>query len=142
MWTLWNKIYFIKTVFENFMEWSLKGGFQLMLILVPLGMHFDAVVVFVTSQTLLFWLALAILCTRPFFWPKTNNHLSKKFLSLNITWVKVGKMSKILTFKVNFLCQKGSKSFYFFFIEEYHLWSTFFGIDIFWQLQFLNHFIF
>ena len=34
-----------------------------MLILVPLGMHFDAVVVFVTSQTLLFRLALAILCT-------------------------------------------------------------------------------
>ena len=28
------------------------------------------------------------------------------------------------------------------FIEEYHLWSTFFVVDIFWQLQFLNHFIF
>ena len=38
-----------------------KRGFQLMLILVLLGMHFDAVVVFVTSQTLLFRLALAIL---------------------------------------------------------------------------------
>ena len=33
-----------------------------MLILVLLGMYFDAVVVFVTSQTLLFRLALAILC--------------------------------------------------------------------------------
>ena len=33
-----------------------------MLILVILGMYFDAVVVFVTSQTLLFRLALAILC--------------------------------------------------------------------------------
>jgi hypothetical protein len=32
-----------------------------MLILVLLGMYFDAVVVFVTSQTLLFRLALAIL---------------------------------------------------------------------------------
>ena len=31
-------------------------------ILVILGMYFDAVVVFVTSQTLLFILALAILC--------------------------------------------------------------------------------
>ena len=31
-----------------------KGGFQLMEILVLLGMYFDAVVVFVTSQTLLF----------------------------------------------------------------------------------------
>ena len=34
-----------------------------MLILVFLGMYFDAVVVFVTSQTLLFRLALTILCT-------------------------------------------------------------------------------
>ena len=33
----------------------------MMLILVLLGMYFDAVVVFVTSQTLLFRLALAIL---------------------------------------------------------------------------------
>ena len=33
-----------------------------MQILVLLGMYFDAVVVFVTSQTLLFRLALAILC--------------------------------------------------------------------------------
>ena len=34
---------------------------KLMQILVLLGMYFDAVVVFVTSQTLLFRLALAIL---------------------------------------------------------------------------------
>ena len=34
-----------------------------MQILVLLGMYFDAVVVFVTSQTLLFRLALAILCS-------------------------------------------------------------------------------
>ena len=34
-----------------------------MQILVLLGMYFAAVVVFVTSQTLLFRLALAILCT-------------------------------------------------------------------------------
>ena len=33
-----------------------------MQILVLLGMYFDAVVVFVTSQTILFRLALAILC--------------------------------------------------------------------------------
>ena len=25
MWTLWNKIYFLKTVFKNFMKWGLKG---------------------------------------------------------------------------------------------------------------------
>ena len=35
-----------------------------MLIMVLLGMDFDAVVVFDTSQTLLFRLALAILCPR------------------------------------------------------------------------------
>jgi len=29
MWTLWNKIYFIKTVFENFMKWGLKGGISI-----------------------------------------------------------------------------------------------------------------
>ena len=38
-----------------------KGRFQLMLILVLLGMYFNAVVKFVTSQTLLFRLDLAIL---------------------------------------------------------------------------------
>ena len=53
---LFSKIYFIKKVW--------KGGFQLMLILGLLGMYFDAVVVFVTSQTLLFRLALAILWYR------------------------------------------------------------------------------
>ena len=35
-----------------------------MLILVLLGIYFDAVVVFVTRQTLLFRLALAILCVQ------------------------------------------------------------------------------
>ena len=38
----------------------------MMQILVLLGMYFDAVVVFVTSQTLLFRLALAILCSSKF----------------------------------------------------------------------------
>ena len=42
--------------------WVWKGGFQLMLILGLLGMYFDAAVVFVTSQTLLLRLAVAILC--------------------------------------------------------------------------------
>ena len=40
---------------------SERGGFQLIQILVLLGMYFDAVGVFVTSQKLLFRLALAIL---------------------------------------------------------------------------------
>ena len=49
--------------------------------------------------------------TRPSFRPKTNNQLLKKFLSLAVSWVKVVKNGKILTFKVNFLCQKLSESF-------------------------------
>ena len=49
--------------------------------------------------------------TRPSFRPKTNNQPTKMVLSLVVTWVKVVKMCKILTFKVNFLCQKGSESF-------------------------------
>ena len=52
--------------------------------------------------------------TRHSFRPKTNNQPIKKFLSLAVSWVKVVKNGKILTFKVNFLCQKLSESFYFF----------------------------
>ena len=48
------KIYFIKKVW--------KAGFQLMRILGLLGISFDAAVVFVTSQTLVLRLDLAILC--------------------------------------------------------------------------------
>ena len=40
------------------------GGFQLMLILILLGMYFDAAVVFVKTFSLLLRLALAILCSR------------------------------------------------------------------------------
>ena len=29
MWTLWNKIYLMKTAFENFMKWGLKGGISI-----------------------------------------------------------------------------------------------------------------
>ena len=49
--------------------------------------------------------------SRPSFRPKTNNQPIKKFLSLAVSWVKVVKNCKILTFKVNFLCQKLSESF-------------------------------
>ena len=65
--------------------------------------------------------------TRPSFRPKTNNQPIKKFLSLLVSWVKVVKNWKTLTFKVNFLWQKWFESFYIFFIEEYHfLLLTFF----------------
>jgi hypothetical protein len=49
--------------------------------------------------------------TRPSFRSKTNNQPLKKFLSLAVSWLKVVKNCKILTFKVNFLCQKLSESF-------------------------------
>jgi hypothetical protein len=43
-------------------------------ILVLLGMYFNAVVVFVTSQTLLFRLALAILCHGQYHLPPVTNN--------------------------------------------------------------------
>ena len=49
--------------------------------------------------------------TKPSFMHKTNNQPHKKFLSLSLSWAKSVKNGKILTFKVNFLCQKISKSF-------------------------------
>ena len=59
MWTLWNKIYFIKNSFWKFYEVkSERGDFNWCWF----WSSFDAVVVFVTSQTLLFRLALAIMC--------------------------------------------------------------------------------
>ena len=49
--------------------------------------------------------------TRPSFRLKTNNQPLKKFLSFSVSWVKVVKNGKILTFKGNFLCHKLSGSF-------------------------------
>ena len=49
--------------------------------------------------------------TKPSFRPKTNNQPLKKFLNLALSWGKVVKNGKILTFKLNFLCQKLSESF-------------------------------
>ena len=46
--------------------------------------------------------------TKPSFMPRTNNQPPKKFLSLAL---KVVKNGNILTFKVNFLCQKITESF-------------------------------
>ena len=53
-------------------------GFQFMLILGLLGMYFDAAVVFVTKSSLLFKLAVAILCPE-----KGKNHaITKSKLSI------------------------------------------------------------
>ena len=47
--------------------------------------------------------------TKPSFMPKTNNQPPKKFSVLGLVEQKVAKNGKILTFKVNFLCQKISE---------------------------------
>ena len=66
----------------------------------------------------------------------------KKFLSLSVSWVKIVKNGKILTFKVNFLCQKLSESFSIFFslknliLGAHLLLLTFFGTFIFWTTSF------
>ena len=49
--------------------------------------------------------------TRPSFSPQINDQPTKKFLILAVSCVKVVENAKILTFKVNFLCQKLSESF-------------------------------
>ena len=64
--------------------------------------------------------------TRPSFMSKSNNQPLKKFSSLAVSWVKVVINCKFLTFKVNSLSQKLSKSLVIFFIEEYHFRGTFF----------------
>ena len=65
--------------------------------------------VFISMTTLL--MHTVAHSTKPSFMPKTNNQPHKKFLSLALSWAKVVKNGKILTFKVNFLCQKISESF-------------------------------
>ena len=42
---------------------------------------------------------------------KANNQPYKKFLGVEFSWVNIVKNCKILTFKVNFLCEKLSESF-------------------------------
>ena len=64
-----------------------------MQILVLLGMYFDAVVVFVTSQTLLFRLALAILWIRPILGARAE--IQKYF-----RWFLVQMKTFILAFEI------------------------------------------
>jgi hypothetical protein len=69
---------------------------------------------------------------QPSFLPK-NQMLQNGFLiSVTLRWHSGVKNHEIWTFKVNFLCQKMSESFYFFFIEEYQFRTTFFVKYIFW----------
>ena len=69
--------------------------------------------------------------TRPSLRPKINYQPLKKLLSLAVSWVKVVKNCKILTFKVNFLPQKLSEAFYIsllknIILEAHYLFVTFF----------------
>ena len=64
-----------------------------MQILVLLGMYFDAVLVFVTSQTLLFRLALAILWIRPIL--EARAEIQKYF-----RWILVQMKSLEFTFEI------------------------------------------
>ena len=64
-----------------------------------------------------------------------NQHTHRKLLNFE-NWVNgevsnVPKFDQNLTFKVNFIRQKLSEHFSFFFTEEYQFRSTFFAIDIF-----------
>ena len=68
-----------------------------MQILVLLGMYFDAVVVFVTSQILLFRLALAILCFLDHFLPSL---LGQKWYLGNDSILRVKKMYEKLIYRV------------------------------------------
>ena len=71
--------------------------------------HHDLICIACISMTSLLTHTVAH-STRHSFKPKTNNQTFKKFLSLAVSWVKVVKNCKILTFKVNFLSQKLSDS--------------------------------
>ena len=73
--------------------------------------------------------------TWPSFMLKANNLPYKKFLGLAFSWVNVVKYCKILTFKVNFLCQKLSKFFQkHFSLNNINLGAHFLLLPNFWHL--------
>ena len=98
-WPIWAWVYQNKTLVS-----SLCGG-QFVL----KSTHFLPIWINISMTTLLTHTVAHF--TRPSFRLKTNNQPLKFFLSVAVSWVKLGKNGKILTFKVNFLCQKLSKSF-------------------------------
>ena len=101
---LWNKIYLIKTAFEKFMKWGLKGGFQLMQILGLLGSYFHAVAAEVKKHLPLFKLVLAILWAVLFPFPFIiRNFIIKMtfvnhfhFMDTDVDIINVNKISGIL----------------------------------------------
>ena len=69
-----------------------------MQILELLGMYFDAVVVFVIKFSLLFRLALAILCSETIQFPKNNLlYFQDKCYELNLVKPNLSKEGKIVT---------------------------------------------
>ena len=75
------------------------------------------------------------------FWIKINCSWMKSLKFSNWCNGKLSKSAKIWPLKSIFYV-KNHLYLSVFFIEEYEFRSTFFVIDIFWQQQFLNHFIF
>ena len=72
---------------------------------------------------------------------KANNQPYKNCLGPSFNWVNIVKNCKILTFKVNFPCQKLSESFQKKFSLKNMILGAHFVIDIFWKLKFLNNYI-
>ena len=100
------------------MKWGLKGGFQLMQIMGLLGMCFDPAVAFVTSRSLFFRFALAILwrCPKP-IWIKLNSCPGQSSHQIFLSW----------SFKMSSRATSGSSCFCIFFCrnEQIHfLWNS------------------
>ena len=66
---------------------------------------------------------------------------NKKYLGLTYTCIKVVEIANFWLSKSIFYIKNYPNLSIFFFTEEYQFRSTLFVIDIFWQLQFLKHFI-
>ena len=63
---------------------------------------------------------------------------SNPYKNLEISWPKV----PIADHQRHFTKSKIIQNFLIFFIEEYYFKGTFFVIDIFWKIRFLEHFIY
>ena len=67
-----------------------------------------------------------------FIFSKKSNVQNGFLISVTLRWHSGVKKHEIWTFKVNFLRQKTTESFSFFFIEEYQFRTTFFVKYMFW----------
>ena len=103
MWTLWNKIYFIKNIFWKFYEVRSERGVS---ILALLGIYFDAVVVFVTNSSLLFRFAVAINVATGFETGTPELHFT-----LTYPWIRSSFLHRFVDdFTIEELCMTGYES--------------------------------